>query len=203
MRTIVPAVAVVAGLISLPALAVDPASPTAPAPIIKERAPKPTPAPIKNIDLQQPEDSATSGSSATPRSFGSEIDSIEADEERAKSNKDKFRQRPGYQEEAPQPRAALPLVLTASEEIVAGQGIQPLVGPGVTGETSAANAGAGPHLKNGPEHSGPGVPAMQQATSPQGSSSAGNSAVRGRTDARGNPKPGSQESMTEEDRKKK
>jgi hypothetical protein len=45
-------------------------------------------------------DSATRGSS------GADSDAIEKDEERANKNKDKFKQRPGYKEDVPLPRAS-------------------------------------------------------------------------------------------------
>jgi hypothetical protein len=52
---------------------------------------------------------ASTGSSdapnATQGSSGADNDAIEADEARASKNKDKFKQRPGFKEDPPQPRA--------------------------------------------------------------------------------------------------
>jgi len=52
---------------------------------------------------------STGGSSpagASAGSSGADNDAIEADEARANKNKEKFKQRPGYRNEVPQPRAS-------------------------------------------------------------------------------------------------
>jgi hypothetical protein len=49
---------------------------------------------------------ASRGNDATVGSSGADNDAIERDEDRANKNKDKFKQRPGYKEDVPLPRAS-------------------------------------------------------------------------------------------------
>ena len=65
--------------------------------------------PASRPDNRTNGDNASTGSSAAPNatqgSSGADNDAIEADEARANKNKDKFKQRPGFKEDPPQPRA--------------------------------------------------------------------------------------------------
>ena len=79
-----------------------------------ERRTSPAPRGEDAVDQIPPADqpaggNASTGSSRAPNatqgSSGADNDAIEADEARAAKNKEKFRQRPGYRVDPPQPRA--------------------------------------------------------------------------------------------------
>ena len=98
-------------------------------PQIKTEPAKPTkPEVVKPIDMKTDEN-ATQGPSAPPRTFGQEVESIERDEDRAERNKEKFRRRPGYQEEAPQPRAEAPEPAPVGARLVLATGQRTDEGP--------------------------------------------------------------------------
>ncbi len=75
---------------------------TSPAPRLEDAVDQVPPA-------DRPAGNASTGSSrapdATQGSSGADNDAIEADEARAAKNKEKFKQRPGYRVDPPQPRA--------------------------------------------------------------------------------------------------
>lgn len=78
---------------------------TAPAPREDVDEIPPASRPQKRDDNGSASAGASGSAGATAGSGGADNDALEADEARANRNKEKFKQRPGYRDDAPQPRA--------------------------------------------------------------------------------------------------
>jgi hypothetical protein len=103
MRKLIPILVIGISALSFPAFAAD-ALKVGPS---LERKPASAPRDKNDVKINAPEGGASTGSSVTPEgTSGKDMDAIERDEDKAKRNMDKFKQRPGFKEDVPQPRAS-------------------------------------------------------------------------------------------------